>query len=35
MPKVAVYDITGQQTGEVELNDNVFVEIFRPLFFDI
>ena len=24
MPKVAVYDITGQQTGEVELNDNVF-----------
>lgn len=28
MPKVAVYDITGTQTGEVELNDNVFgVEI--------
>ena len=24
MPKVAVYDITGKQTGEVELNDNVF-----------
>ncbi|BBB91360.1 MAG TPA: 50S ribosomal protein L4 [Methylomusa anaerophila] len=28
MPKVAVYDITGVQTGEMELNDNVFgVEI--------
>ena len=24
MPKVAVYDITGAQTGELELNDNVF-----------
>ena len=24
MPKVAVYDITGKQTGEVELNDSVF-----------
>lgn len=24
MPKVAVYDITGAQTGEMELNDNVF-----------
>jgi large subunit ribosomal protein L4 len=28
MPKVAVYDITGKQTGELELKDNVFgVEI--------
>ncbi len=24
MPKVAVYDITGKETGEIELNDNVF-----------
>ena len=24
MPKVAVYDITGKQTGELELNENVF-----------
>jgi len=24
MPKVAVYDITGNKTGEMELNDNVF-----------
>ncbi|MBP2655333.1 MAG: rplD [Firmicutes bacterium] len=24
MPKVAVYDITGAETGEIELNDNVF-----------
>lgn len=24
MPKVAVYDITGQQTGDIELNENVF-----------
>lgn len=24
MPKVAVYNIQGQQTGEIELNDNVF-----------
>lgn len=24
MPKVAVYDITGTQTGEIELNDDVF-----------
>lgn len=24
MPKVAVYDITGAKTGDVELNDNVF-----------
>ena len=28
MPKVAVYDMTGKQTGEMELNDSVFgVEI--------
>ena len=28
MPKVAIYDMTGAQTGEMELNDNVFgVEI--------
>ncbi len=28
MPKVAVYDITGKQTGDIELNENVFgVEI--------
>ncbi|VBB04837.1 50s ribosomal protein ul4 [Lucifera butyrica] len=28
MPKVAVYDINGAQTGDIELNDNVFgVEI--------
>jgi len=24
MPKVAVYDVTGAQTGEIELSDNVF-----------
>lgn len=24
MPKVSTYDITGAQTGEIELNDNVF-----------
>ena len=24
MPKVAVYDMTGAKTGEIELNDNVF-----------
>lgn len=24
MPKVAVYDITGNQTGDIELNDNIF-----------
>lgn len=24
MPKVAVYDITGNQTGDIELNENVF-----------
>jgi len=24
MPKVAVYDMTGAQTGEIELNDSVF-----------
>lgn len=24
MPKVAVYDVAGAQTGEIELNDNVF-----------
>jgi large subunit ribosomal protein L4 len=24
MPKVAVYNIAGQQTGEIELNENVF-----------
>lgn len=32
MPKVAVYDITGAQTGEMELNDNVFgVEVNEAL----
>lgn len=32
MPKVAVYNITGAQTGEVELNDNVFgVEVNMPV----
>lgn len=32
MPKVAVYDITGAQTGEIELNDNVFgVEVNEAL----
>lgn len=32
MPKVAVYDMTGAQTGEVELNDSVFgVEINEAL----
>ena len=32
MPKVAVYDMTGAQTGEMELNDNVFgVEINEAL----
>ena len=32
MPKVAVYNIAGAQTGEVELNDNVFgVEVNVPV----
>lgn len=32
MPKVAVYDITGAKTGELELNDNVFgVEVNEAL----
>jgi len=32
MPKVAVYDMTGAKTGEMELNDNVFgVEINEAL----
>lgn len=32
MPKVAVYDITGKETGEMELNDNVFgVEVNEAL----
>lgn len=32
MPKVAVYDITGKETGEIELNDNVFgVEVNEAL----
>lgn len=32
MPKVAVYDMTGKQTGEMELNDSVFgVEINEAL----
>lgn len=32
MPKVAVYDITGAQTGDIELNDNVFgVEVNEAL----
>lgn len=32
MPKVAVYDMTGKQTGELELNDSVFgVEINEAL----
>lgn len=32
MPKVAVYDITGKETGAIELNDNVFgVEVNEAL----
>jgi len=32
MPKVAVYDMTGKQTGEIELNDNVFgIEVNEPV----
>ncbi len=32
MPKVATYDITGAQTGEIELNDDVFgVEVNVPV----
>lgn len=32
MPKVAVYDITGKETGEIELNDSVFgVEVNEAL----
>lgn len=32
MPKVAVYDIAGNQTGDIELNDNVFgVEVNEAL----
>ncbi|HMM19603.1 MAG TPA: 50S ribosomal protein L4 [Selenomonadales bacterium] len=32
MPKLAVYDMTGAQTGEIELNDNVFgVEVNEAL----
>ena len=33
MPKVSTYNITGAQTGEIELNDSVFgVEVNKPLY---
>ena len=28
MPKLSVYDLSGAQTGEIELNDFVFVALF-------
>ena len=32
MPKVALYDISGKQVGDIELKDSVFgVEVIQPL----
>ncbi|KAB3535473.1 50S ribosomal protein L4 [Alkaliphilus pronyensis] len=36
MPKVAVYNVSGQQVGEMELNDNVFgVEVNQHVLYEV